>query len=880
MHYARMVPRAALLAALCSAVSADVPLVWRPCPAPQPGVQWVQLSDGKCTAVTTSVAIFRGQQDAASCTSLLCRCGVKASPAVLQSSADAFALAALLLPGRRVVVGMEATVLTATGGISEQVEWHWRDDGSSSYGLLDGDAWQTGEVPPDNFRGECATLDSAGKLSQVDCSDFLPRQLACSIPACPACAPGVDCPTVSMSGATEGFDAGFRCMPSFTLANITSYHVFPASSPRSESVIDPVLPLGAACSVPWNASSSGLVRVSLLPGDVLRLCGSFPSTMESGDYLELAISPLASAQYALQHQRSCSDTNLPLTVCVEYYVDARLTANTAYTMAKLSPLSLGDTHACSIRSAAGGFIECWGSATLGSQWPHVVPAYLPPALAVIAGDAVTCVIASGSLRVQCWGDVEGMPDAVVATYVDCAGGASCCAVRADVFEPYEAVASLVCWGRPAPPPDIARVRTVSMASACGCAVLGFPSAGALRCWGSWSSGGAVIVPPGLPPAALAVTGDRHACILAAGTGEVLCFGPAAANFPSLWPPCAFITAGPDSVCGVFASNGTLWCWGALSASIVVIDNLSFVSLSRLQHGLCGLQAKTGRVTCFEYGDPEFGQAEPPVDQDGFFFAALLPQVYFANLKDSFSDTAFLLDMSPALAFSRMAQQGSLGIVITLERRQPNSTMPTPPAYLFETTSDLRYPTLRVFTQPLPDGAPSRSACVLEALNGYEIGCYFFSYTYGAEAFVFDGHTFHSVAVLRSPTPLSLFRASVQSSLPEPLQVPSTVDTSAVAASIGRATSTGSDLPRVLMVRAGDTVTLAGSGFGLHAALQPGAVPWWNATARTGPLRSCLHLAWWVSPAAYHNDSACVCNGLEDLWVREYEKHDYAWKGSV
>lgn len=104
--------------------------------------------------------------------------------------------------------------------------------------------------------------------------------------------------------------------------------------------------------------------------------------------------------------------------------------------------------------------------------------------------------------------------------------------------------------------------------------------------------------------------------------------------------------------------------------------------------------------------------------------------------------------------------------------------------------------------------------------------------------------------------------------------------------------TGSTPRQVLLVRAGDTVTVHGTGFGVDPS-KSRSVPWYtmpeldNATsfAAVGAgapnglaqgltpglrrQRSCVHLAWWATLAAYHADSTCECNGLED-WLGEGE----------
>lgn len=214
--------------------------------------------------------------------------------------------------------------------------------------------------------------------------------------------------------------------------------------------------------------------------------------------------------------------------------------------ANWSAVAIGWRHACAIDGDTGSTI-CWGDPAENRTDPA---AAAPPAVAIVAGAAATCVIAAADRSLVCWGSKAGTPAAA-------RNGSD-----GSLLQGFSPAAAHVCAGRH---------------FACGW----LPAVGSVACFDVDSAaaplhildGGVMdqsIVTPSGGLAKLSC-GAAHVCVLG-GSGGLRCAGvgpdkpftdalalpTGAGGTPLAW---ADVSASYSSTCGIVASSRRLICWG-------------------------------------------------------------------------------------------------------------------------------------------------------------------------------------------------------------------------------------------------------------------------------------------------------------------------------
>jgi alpha-tubulin suppressor-like RCC1 family protein len=197
---------------------------------------------------------------------------------------------------------------------------------------------------------------------------------------------------------------------------------------------------------------------------------------------------------------------------------------------RVAALAGGGGHTCAV--ITDGSVRCWGANTFGqlgdgTMTPSPVPVTATAAsvaVAVAAGDGHTCVVLRDG-SVVCWGTQALMPAVGITQATQLAASkANTCVVASGGF--------VWCWtGSPILVPELSDVVWVATGGPSSCAV---GKDGAVRCWGTNSSGqlgdGTTNDAPkpvnvvGLVGATAVATGQGgHTCALTSG-GAVRCWG--------------------------------------------------------------------------------------------------------------------------------------------------------------------------------------------------------------------------------------------------------------------------------------------------------------------------------------------------------------------
>lgn len=303
-----------------------------------------------------------------------------------------------------------------------------------------------------------------------------------------------------------------------------------------------------------------------------------------------------------------------------------------------SGIGLGGNHSCATLLAGG--VRCWGnneqrqigngSSALRFGLPQTVSGIDAVQQQVVAGSDFSCALDAGG-GVACWGSnvfgqagtgaetqsypvptsVQGLPAAVRQLS---AGEGHVCAVTVDD--------ALLCWGDNtygqtgdgsvdplvrASPVEVAGLNDAVQISAGAVHTCATTAGGAVRCWGSNTSGqlGDGSTTRRLGPVdvfglgsgmRLVAAGEAHSCALAV-SGELSCWGDNR-SFQLATGSSALRETRPVSMAGLFASSGTT---GGFSAPLL--------ALSAGNRHSCALTSQN-RVGC--WGAVPLGRADRPV----------------------------------------------------------------------------------------------------------------------------------------------------------------------------------------------------------------------------------------------------------------------------
>lgn len=410
----------------------------------------------------------------------------------------------------------------------------------------------------------------------------------------------------------------------------------------------------------------------------------------------------------------------PPSRCLEFVVAARSSAVDRMLLQSSFVGSWWGTI-CALSHLPVGSIRCLGRLPEGLG-PNLAPTDLPPASAVSTAYAHSCAVLSDDSTVRCWGygASRTRPPSDLGPVLALSSAAYyTCAIQANSER------TVRCWGDPTgtwyiePPADL--TGAVSLDSQWYATCVGTSQAlsgSTVQCWGrdDFSFNG---LPP-LPVLQVAV-GENHVCMLAAGTGRVYCSGTNVGAYPPPdLPSVAAISAGIYFTCIILATNGTVRCWGVwgvnqLQAPLATV----MTSLASREDTAYGTEAGTGRLVAWN----------PPNSLHVHAFGASLRAPSLRGtplmLGDSASAELVSADLAPPLQFKRLRLSPS-AVVVELQRADPSSSVPVPPAFLFQTQSDLKYPLLYTYTQADAGWAVEQRACPLMVVpplgSKYELQC--------------------------------------------------------------------------------------------------------------------------------------------------------------
>lgn len=863
---------------------------------------WVEASGRTCVTVA-SLSEWRDVAPMDICRTPFWRYGKASAPAVLGDHGHALAVAALLPAGTAAWVALSVQV-----GPAAQLEWQW-DATSSSYGLSDPGAWAGARVPSP-LAGLCAVLGSDGLLQDLPCNGagasvgaMALNFTACALPSC-NCSSASSCNSsrvdvVWQSGGVKDI-LGYACAP---LEQTRAFHIAAVTdglSPSPDST--------GACN--FTIPPGGVPSLSLWPGEDIRLCGFMLDG--SGPLQHVVASMRTPSVFRRFDEATVACSGAPAGACMSTF-DSESSVARALARARLRQvIAVSDYHQCVILARPYGAVRCWGTSYLPftDAGQADVPSDLPPAAFIAAGTYSTCAVTVGPetplARLRCWGDLG-----LNVPYVDGLDAVHSVAVAAQQACVIGFVGTVQCWGATgnwAPSVSEAVGKSAAVVAAAvgledgpACAIDAFTLQ--VRCWG-------LMLPRQTDLESPALWGDIKAyaicmgsylhCIIVAGTGEVMCKTFHQQSRTGPWspgqvlqgiPPALDITCSSHTVCAVAASTRSAHCIvfkvfdpltsnGTLDQVRTSFDGpVECVGVSMTV--ACAVLAVSGRVHCWETGSgyayggiaevlslPSTVQAVAPsaLTHRGIFYPPQAPTGHF--ILGDYVDMASSAPLDVAgIDWLGASEQGVVAqdVLLLRKRRATPGSRPFL-RHVFSNGFGLEAPSLYIYTQQDGVSAPVRELChSVEPLSTLAMRCTSPQLVYGVTVQTWNGTDFERHAFGRAGDVFLLNATS--SASPASVRAPAAaMDTDALAAVLASRTG-AAGLPSVLVVRAGDVVSLNGRAFGLHAVLAED-VPWWRPR---GPrdLRSCIHLAWWASSSVYHNDSACECNGQED-WLGEGE----------
>lgn len=575
---------------------------YRGCPADElQGRRWAESIEGQLC--TTYIALLDNKTGLQSCdyTRFLTQYRAVSDTPVYNAS-HAAALAALLPSG----ASARVSLLAVDNGTS--VSWEWTGGLGSTWAITDGTAWVGSAVPAPAI-GLCVHLLPSGLLQALSCDgpNYKDEGLLCSMPSCTC--DGDFCETTTENHVWSGFDCTGAPDPTF----ITGLLILPATLPLQQRI--------TGCGTSSNSSlpPSAFKNLMLLPGDTLRICGSFIKNSRIGSNLR-SMYMLGPTSIAVKAS-TCSA--LPDTVCQEFVFAPALSIS-----ARSNVLTSASRSSCVLVSSPVNAIRCWQES--GETEPFVDKVTSPeswqgPYIAHTAGRFGYCSVEP---RVDLYDDIWrgkagcefgiDVPEEedVVAVAISGEGGvtASFCALTR--------TGRVFCWGEDGFATELTRVPDSlppSLAIAAGkthvCAIA--QGSGRVQCWGDCDK--QVCEPPeDLPPADSISAGDLHTCVIARGSGTVHCWGSnlrGQISTPSLLEPAAEISVFEDRSCAVLAGSGKVVCWGhGYSAPALPQGPPGLPPVLQLSHShfmTCVVTEAMPGVTC--WSDTEQGSPVIPGD---------------------------------------------------------------------------------------------------------------------------------------------------------------------------------------------------------------------------------------------------------------------------